>query len=90
MDGFTATLYQNLPFPVVIVDAEARLVSHNDAAARTFGWRIATTGGLRARLFLPGRSRRRFLPARPRPAVKTPMPSVFATTTATSSKRQPM
>ncbi len=38
MDGFTATLYQNLPFPVVIVDAEARLVSHNDAAARTFGW----------------------------------------------------
>lgn len=38
MDGLAATLYQNLPFPVVVVDAEARLVSHNDAAARTFGW----------------------------------------------------
>ena len=38
MDGFAATLYENLPFPVVIVDDEARLVSQNDAAARTFGW----------------------------------------------------
>jgi PAS domain S-box-containing protein len=38
MTGFAATLYQNLPFPAVIVDAAARLVSHNDAAGRTFGW----------------------------------------------------
>ncbi|WP_432347777.1 PAS domain S-box protein [Shinella yambaruensis] len=38
MDDFAAALYQNLPFPVVIVDAQGRLVSHNDAAARTFGW----------------------------------------------------
>lgn len=38
MTGFAATLYQNLPFPVLIVDAEARVVSHNEAAGRTFGW----------------------------------------------------
>jgi PAS domain S-box-containing protein len=38
MTGFAAALYQNLPFPAVIVDAQARLVSHNDAAGRTFGW----------------------------------------------------
>ena len=36
--GFAAALYQNLPFPVLIVDAAAHVVSHNDAAARTFGW----------------------------------------------------
>ncbi|MGD9476649.1 PAS domain S-box protein [Shinella sp. G-2] len=38
MTGFATTLYENLPFPVLIVDGEARVVSHNDAAARTFGW----------------------------------------------------
>jgi PAS domain S-box-containing protein len=38
MTGFAATLYQNLPFPAVIVDADARLVSRNDAASRAFGW----------------------------------------------------
>jgi PAS domain S-box-containing protein len=38
MTGFAAALYQNLPFPAVIVDAQARLVSHNDAAGRAFGW----------------------------------------------------
>lgn len=38
MTGFAAALYQNLPFPALIVDAEAHVVSHNDAAARTFGW----------------------------------------------------
>ena len=38
MTGFAEALYENLPFPVLIVDAEARVVSHNAAAARTFGW----------------------------------------------------
>ncbi|MGQ3281354.1 MAG: PAS domain-containing protein, partial [Shinella sp.] len=38
MTGFAAALYQNLPFPALIVDAEAHVVSHNDAAARAFGW----------------------------------------------------
>nr|WP_298104480.1 PAS domain S-box protein [uncultured Shinella sp.] len=38
MTGFAAALYQNLPFPVLIVDAAAHVVSHNEAAARTFGW----------------------------------------------------
>jgi PAS domain S-box-containing protein len=38
MTGFAAALYQNLPFPALIVDAEARVVSHNEAAARAFGW----------------------------------------------------
>jgi len=38
MTGFAEALYENLPFPVLIVDAEARVVSHNVAAARTFGW----------------------------------------------------
>lgn len=38
MTGFAAALYENLPFPVLVVDVEARVVSHNEAAARTFGW----------------------------------------------------
>lgn len=38
MTGFAAALYQSLPFPVLVVDAQARVVSHNDAAARAFGW----------------------------------------------------
>ncbi len=38
MSGFAAALYENLPFPVLVVDAGARVVSHNAAAARTFGW----------------------------------------------------
>ncbi len=38
MTGFAAALYQNLPFPALIVDSEARVVSFNDAAARAFGW----------------------------------------------------
>ena len=38
MTGFAAALYQNLPFPVLIVDAAAHVVSYNDAAARTFGF----------------------------------------------------
>lgn len=38
MTGFAAALYENLPFPVLIVDEEACVVSHNEAAARTFGW----------------------------------------------------
>lgn len=38
MTGFAAALYQNLPFPVLIVDAGARVVSYNDAAGRVFGW----------------------------------------------------
>ena len=38
MTGFAEVLYENLPFPVLIVDAQARVVSHNVAAARTFGW----------------------------------------------------
>ena len=36
--GFAAALYENLPFPVLVVDAAAHVVSYNDAAARTFGW----------------------------------------------------
>jgi signal transduction histidine kinase len=38
MTGFAAALYQNLPFPVLIVDADARVVSFNEAAGRAFGW----------------------------------------------------
>lgn len=38
MTGFAAALYNDLPFPAVIVDTEARLVSCNLAAGRTFGW----------------------------------------------------
>lgn len=38
MTGFAAALYENLPFPVLIVDAGACVVSHNEAAARAFGW----------------------------------------------------
>ncbi|WLR94415.1 PAS domain S-box protein [Shinella zoogloeoides] len=38
MTGFAAALYENLPFPVLILDGEASVVSHNEAAARTFGW----------------------------------------------------
>lgn len=38
MTDFAAALYENLPFPVLIVDAEAHVVSHNVAAARAFGW----------------------------------------------------
>ena len=38
MTGFAAALYQNLPFPALIVDAEACVVSYNEAAARAFGW----------------------------------------------------
>ena len=38
MTGFATALYENLPFPVLIVDGEARVVSHNEAAARAFGW----------------------------------------------------
>lgn len=38
MDGFAAALYQNLPFPVLIVDADACVVSYNQAAGRAFGW----------------------------------------------------
>ena len=38
MTGFATALYQHLPFPVLIVDAQAHVVSYNDAAARTFGW----------------------------------------------------
>lgn len=39
MTGFAASLYRDLPFPVVIVDGKAHVVSHNAAAARTFGWK---------------------------------------------------
>ncbi len=39
MTGFAASLYRDLPFPVVIVDGAAHVVSHNAAAARTFGWK---------------------------------------------------
>lgn len=39
MTGFAASLYRDLPFPVVIVDDKAHVVSHNAAAARTFGWK---------------------------------------------------
>ena len=38
MTDFAAALYQNLPFPVLVVDAAAHVVSYNEAAARTFGW----------------------------------------------------
>ncbi|WP_411035852.1 PAS domain S-box protein [Shinella sp. BYT-45] len=37
-DGFAAALYRDLPFPVLIVDGDARVVSYNEAAGRTFGW----------------------------------------------------
>lgn len=35
---FTAALYEKLPFPVLVLDDEARLLSRNAAAARAFGW----------------------------------------------------
>ncbi|GMB82357.1 hypothetical protein NN6n1_31400 [Shinella zoogloeoides] len=38
MTGFATALYENLPFPVLIVDAGACVVSNNEAAARAFGW----------------------------------------------------
>jgi PAS domain S-box-containing protein len=38
MSGFVAAIYQNLPFPTLVVDAASRVVSHNEAAARVFGW----------------------------------------------------
>ncbi len=38
MTGFAAALYENLPFPVLIVDATAHVFSYNEAAARTFGF----------------------------------------------------
>ena len=36
--GFAAALYHNLPFPVLIVDGDACVVSYNEAAARALGW----------------------------------------------------
>jgi len=36
--GFAAALYEKLPFPVLVLDEAARLVSRNAAAARAFGW----------------------------------------------------
>ena len=38
MADFAAALYQGLPFPVLIVDADACVISYNGAAARAFGW----------------------------------------------------
>lgn len=38
MGGLATALYEKLPFPVLILDGEARAVSCNEAAARVFGW----------------------------------------------------
>ena len=38
MTDFAAALYESLPFPVLIVDAQARVAAHNAAAGRAFGW----------------------------------------------------
>lgn len=37
-DRFAAALYEKLPFPVLVLDGNGRLLSHNAAAGRAFGW----------------------------------------------------
>lgn len=48
--GFAAALYENLPFPVLVLDAQVGLVSFNEAAARAFGWNRETMPPERAQV----------------------------------------